>query len=240
MIMRNVKRNSLCVVSFASILLVALFVYSCSTGEHEYADEPETERNELAQSRAFSLGMRNSGNTLIDSIAISDEFWEFEMSSQLLADKFDAYASTLNENEYDALMSNLNNDDFTEEFIKKANLEKELQQMDIAKENLLQHTGFLRLSEKERTQLFMMYAESCEQTKTRSLKTRKEGGDASECEKLKQAAYAQADTDYNNAVVACQNSSSIAYICLTQASARHNRNKEIADIRYKECIQSNK
>lgn len=238
--MRNMKKNSLCVVSFASILLVALFVYSCSTGEHEYADEPETERNELAQSRAFSLGMRNSGNTLIDSIAISDEFWEFEMSSQLLADKFDAYASTLNENEYDALMSNLNDDDYTEEFIKKANLEKELQQMDIAKENLLQHTGFLRLSEEERTQLFMMYAESSEQIKTKSLKTRKEGGDTSECEKLKQAAYAQAKTDYNNAVSACQNSSAASYICITQAAAALRRNERVANKEYEECIQSNK
>lgn len=236
--MRNMKKNSLCVVSFASILLVALFVYSCSTGEHEYADEPETERNELAQSRAFSLGMRNSGNTLIDSIAISDEFWEFEMSSQLLADKFDAYASTLNENEYDALMSNLNDDDYTEEFIKKANLEKELQQMDIAKENLLQHTGFLRMSEEERTQLFMMYAESSEQIKTKSLKTRKEGGDTSKCEKLKEAAYLQAKGDYDNAIATNCSGAGILSACVLIEAAKYNTKKRRADREYEDCINN--
>lgn len=54
------------------------------------------------------------------------------MRSQLLADKFDDYASTLSEQEYNKLMSDLNNDDYAEEFIKTANLEKELQQLGIA------------------------------------------------------------------------------------------------------------
>lgn len=112
--------------------MTALFAYSCSTDEYEYANESKTEKDGFAQSQAFSSGMRNSGNTLIDSIAASDEFWEFTMSSQLLADKFDDYASTLSEQEYNKLMSDLNNDDYAEEFIKTANLEKELQQLGIA------------------------------------------------------------------------------------------------------------
>ena len=74
---------------------------------------------------------------LIDTIATSDEFWEFERNSELLSDKFQAYTSTLSAEEYNKLMENLNDDDYMEEFIGKANLEKELQQMNEAKENLL-------------------------------------------------------------------------------------------------------
>lgn len=69
-------------------------------------------------------------------------FGEFERNSELLSDKFQAYTSTLSAEEYNKLMENLNDDDYMEEFIGKANLEKELQQMNEAKENLLLHTGF--------------------------------------------------------------------------------------------------
>ena len=61
---------------------------------------------------------------LIDTIATSDEFWEFERNSELLSDKFQAYTSTLSAEEYNKLMENLNDDDYMEEFIGKANLEK--------------------------------------------------------------------------------------------------------------------
>ena len=101
---------------------------------------------------------------LIDTIATSDEFWEFERNSELLSDKFQAYTSTLSAEEYNKLTENLNDDDYMEEFIGKANLEKELQQMNEAKENLLLHTGFSKLSEDERMLLFMQYAESREFT----------------------------------------------------------------------------
>lgn len=234
--MQDKKKNSLYVAAFASILLVALFVYSCTTDE--YADNPRTERNGVAQSRAFS-SMKNNGNTLIDSIAASDEFWEFKMCSQLLAEKFNAYTSTLSEKEYDELMSNLNVDEYMEAVIKKANLEKELQQMDDANKNLSERTGFLRLSEDEQSQLFMMYAESNELAKPTFLKTRKEGGDTNKCEKLKQAAYAQAEVDYDKAVTKCKSASS-SQICYTLASAKYIRNKEIADIEYSKCLQNNK
>ena len=68
---------------------------------------------------------------LIDTIATSDEFWEFERNSELLSDKFQAYTSTLSAEEYNKLMENLNDDDYMEEFIGKANLEKELQHISI-------------------------------------------------------------------------------------------------------------
>lgn len=229
----NKKRNSWCMVAFASIAMVALCIYSCSAEEYEDANEQDAAKSEVLQSRAHTLEMRYSGNELIDSVAASDEFWEFIMSSRLLAQKFDAYASTLSNEEYDGLMENLNDDEYTEEFIAKAKLEKELQQVDIASENLLKKTGFTRLSDDERELLFTLFAESSEQT---LLKTRTEGGSTSECEKIKQAAYAQADVDYKNAITKCLSASS-TYTCRIQATAERSKNKDIADINYNECLQ---
>ena len=140
------------VMALACGLVASFFIYSCSTDGY-YSDE--IEKNEVTNTRALSSRMINNGSTLIDSIASSDEFWEFEMSSELLADKFHEYTSTLSEEEYDKLMENLNDDDYVEDFMRKANLENELQQLAKAKENLIQHTGFLRLSADERTQLFI-------------------------------------------------------------------------------------
>ena len=215
-------------------LTAIIIIYSCSTDEY-YIGETQMKENGITNTRALSSRMINDGSTLIDSIASSDEFWEFEMSSELLADKFHEYTSTLSEEEYDKLMENLNDDDYVEDFMRKANLENELQQLAKAKENLIQHTGFLRLSADERTQLFILYAESNELTKVKLLKTREEGGSTSSCEEQKQAAYRQAKADYDNAVANCQNGS-MPSGCLIQAAAKYDRAKDIANKEYKECI----
>lgn len=229
------KKNALFYAIALACSLTAIFItYSCSTDEY-YTDETQMAENGIAKTRGFSSRMLNNENTLIDSIASSDEFWEFEMSSELLADKFHEYTSTLSEEEYDKLMENLNDDDYVEDFMRKANLENELQQLAKAKENLIQHTGFLRLSADERTQLFILYAESNELTKVKLLKTREEGGSTSSCEEQKQAAYKQAKADYDNAIANCQNGS-MPSGCLIQAAAKYDRAKDIANKEYKECI----
>ena len=232
MITKKKKYTLYYVMALACGLVASFFIYSCSTDGY-YSDE--IEKNEVANTRALSSRMINNGSTLIDSIASSDEFWEFEMSSELLADKFHEYTSTLSEEEYDKLMENLNDDDYVEDFMRKANLENELQQLAKAKENLIQHTGFLRLSADERTQLFILYAESNELTKVKLLKTREEGGSTSSCEEQKQAAYKQAKADYDNAIANCQNGS-MPSGCLIQAAAKYDRAKDIANKEYKECI----
>lgn len=215
-------------------LTAIIIIYSCSTDEY-YIGETQMKENGITNTRALSSRMINDGSTLIDSIASSNEFWEFEMSSELLADKFHEYTSTLSEEEYDKLMENLNDDDYVENFMRKANLENELQQLAKAKENLIKHTGFLRLSADERTQLFILYAESNELTKVKLLKTREEGGSTSSCEEQKQAAYKQAKADYDNAIANCQNGS-MPSSCLIQAAAKYDRAKDIANKEYKECI----
>ena len=79
-------RNLSYVIVFACGILATFFIYSCSNDNY-YADETEAGANGIAKTRAFSSRMMNGEYTLIDSIATSDEFWEFEMSSELHAEK---------------------------------------------------------------------------------------------------------------------------------------------------------
>lgn len=233
----NKKQSSIYVITLFGILLTTFFIYSCSTDEYNYTNETATEANSIAKTRSFVSQIWNTGNALIDSVANSDEFYEFERCSEQLADKFSAYTSKLSNEEYDKLMENLNDDEYMEDFIKKANLGEELRQMDEAKKGLLEHTVFLKLSEDERLLLFKQYAEDRQLTRRKLLKTRKEGNsNNSKCEELRQAAYAQAETDYNNAIAKCKAESPTTY-CYTQASAKYDRNNDIANRNYETCIQ---
>ncbi|MCS2766603.1 hypothetical protein NXV33_18495 [Bacteroides thetaiotaomicron] len=67
------------VMALACGLVASFFIYSCSADGY-YSDE--IEKNEVTNTRALSSKMINNGSTLIDSIASSDEFWEFEMSTE--------------------------------------------------------------------------------------------------------------------------------------------------------------
>jgi hypothetical protein len=53
---------------------------------------------------------------------------------------------------------------------------------------------------------------------------------------LRQAAYEQAETDYNNAIAKCKAESPTTY-CYTQALANYRRNQRAADKEYEECIK---
>ena len=227
---KNKKQSSIYIITLFGILLTTFLIYSCSTDEYNYTNETATEVNSIAKTRSLVSQTWNTGNVLIDSVANSDEFYEFERCSEQLADKFSAYTSKLNNEEYDKLMESLNDDEYMEDFIKKANLEEELRQMDEAKKGLLERTVFLRLSEEERLLLFRQYA------KRKILKTRKEGNGNSKCEELRQAAYEQAETDYNNAIAKCKAESPTTY-CYTQALANYRRNQRAADKEYEECIK---
>lgn len=179
--------------------------------------------------------MARQDDTLLDSIALSDEFWEFEMNSQLLVEKFQNYTSTLNEKEYNRLMENLNNDDYVECFIKEANLDNELRNLIIAKENLILHTGFLRLNENEKKLLFIQYEEFRKQTGVKLLKLREEGGGTNSCEQQKEARIRQAKADYNSAIVKCR-VDSLTSPCIIQATAKYKLDKRVAEREYEECI----
>ena len=234
----NKKQISIYVITLFGILLTIFLIYSCSTDEYNYTNETATEVNSIAKTRSLVSQTWNTGNVLIDSVANSDEFYEFERCSEQLADKFSAYTSKLNNEEYDKLIESLNDDEYMENLIEKTNLKEELQQMDEAKNNLFQHTVFLRLSEDERLLLFRQYAESRELTKRRILKTHKEGNGNSKCEELRQAAYEQAKTEYDNAIATnCKNAGPFSP-CYMKESAIYNANKEIADRQYEDCINN--
>lgn len=218
--------------------LIAIFItYSCSNDEYHMDDEMQTTEtvNGPAKARALWAKMPDSGNALIDSIAASDEFWEFKRSTKLLADKFGEATSMLNDEEFDQLAEDLNNDDYAEEFAKRAGLTDALQQVEKAQEELYQNTGFARLSDEERWQLFARYAGSDVPTEAKPMKTRGEGSHMNDCERQKQAAYEQAKTNYENEIDNCKRHSA-SPVCATQAANKYQRDKEVADITYKKCI----
>ena len=237
---KNKKRSSIYVITLFGILLTTFLIYSCSTDEYKYnyANETATEINSIAQTRSLFFQTWNTGNILIDSVANSDEFYEFKRCSEQLADKFSAYTSKLNDEEYDKLMEDLNNDEYVEDFIKKANLEEELRQMDEANKGLRERTVFLRLSEEDRLSLFSLYAKSHEFTKRKILKTRKEGNGNSKCEELRQAAYKQAQTEYENAIATnCKGTGPLSPCCLKE-TAIYKANIRIANKDYENCINN--
>lgn len=232
----KMKKNILYyAVALACGVVTTFFIYSCSSDDF-YSDEMQMDKDGMVTSRALSSRMMNQGETLMDSIAASDEFWEFEMSSQLLAEKFDKYISTLSEEDNDKLMENLNNDEYMKVIMKESNLENELQQMMIAKENLIQNTGFSRLSEDERIQLFTQYAESYKLTEVKLLKTREEGGKNS-CQEQKEKAISEAYRRYNNTIVDCK-ADGLVGLCAMQAAARYNTDKRYAEKDYQECLKN--
>lgn len=225
------RKGNLYAIAFISILVATLFIYSCSNDDYEQ----KAEVNDAVRTQIPSANIANLRNALIDSVANSSEFWEFERSSQLLSDKFMSHTAMWSQEKFDKLMSNMNNDEYMEELIKLADLNNELAQLDKAKENLLQNTVFSELSESERNKLFMQSAESQTLLGRKMLKTPREAG-SDKCEELKQAAYTQAKADYDNAIVQCK-VESIPFTCYAQASAQYNRKKRIADEDYQECKQ---
>ena len=108
----NKKQSSIYVITLFGILLTIFLIYSCSTDEYNYTNETATKVNSIAQTRSLVSQTWNTGNVLIDSVANSDEFYEFERCSEQLADKFSAYTSKLNNEEYDKLMESLNDDEY--------------------------------------------------------------------------------------------------------------------------------
>ena len=87
----NKKQSSIYVITLFGILLTIFLIYSCSTDEYNYTNETATKVNSIAQTRSLVSQTWNTGNVLIDSVANSDEFYEFERCSEQLADKFSAY-----------------------------------------------------------------------------------------------------------------------------------------------------
>ena len=118
----NTMKSISYVIASVCVILTTFFIYSCSNDEY-YADEAQREENGIISTRALSSRTMGIGDTLIDSIAASDEFWEFQLSSELLAQKFDAYVSSLGEEDYDKPMAYLFNIDYIKEFIEVAKRE---------------------------------------------------------------------------------------------------------------------
>lgn len=234
---KNKKQSSIYIITLFGILLTTFLIYSCSTDEYNYTNETATEVNSIAKTRSLVSQTWNTGNVLIDSVANSDEFYEFERCSEQLADKFSAYTSKLNNEEYDKLMESLNDDEYMEDFIKKRIWKKNSDKW-MKLKGLLERTVFLRLSEEERLLLFRQYAKSRELAKRKILKTRKEGNGNSKCEELRQAAYEQAKTEYDNAIATnCKGMGPLSP-CYLKETTVYKANIRIANKDYENCINN--
>ena len=108
--------------------------------------------------------------------------------------------------------------------------------MDKSIDNIFNQTGFLRLSEEERTQLFTQFAESRLQIKMSPLKTRQEGESTSECQKQKKAAVSAAKLKFDNSVSLCGNVPAVAQLCYMNAASVYNFEVRMAEKAYQECI----
>lgn len=232
----NTKRKNILRIFLIAFVceFTAMLVNSCSNDELYTNDAPATEQ-EMAQTHRLISQLSNNRYLLLDSIANSDELLEFKIRSELLAEKFRAYTETLTQEEYDEIMENLNNDEFMEELIDKANLMPELQELDKAVTNLHENTAFLQLSDDEQMWLYEQISEQ-RFNNNRLMKTREEVGNINDCEKQRQEAYKQAETAYQSEIEKCnQNSGSLG--CYTRAMTSYIRMQDLIDIEYSKCIE---
>jgi len=176
-------------------------------------------------------------NTLMDSVTESDEFIDFVDMSEVLSNKTLSYTSTLSQEEFDELMYNLNNDDYMEEFVTKANIKNEILAITKAKEKLLDNADFSNLNETERTKLFL---ETAKRNSPIMLKTRSEIT-SNECDQRRAQDYSWARAQADIALIGCTCLWEIpiaACACYALAMANYANDIRLADRAYEDCMRS--
>ncbi|WP_294628542.1 hypothetical protein [uncultured Bacteroides sp.] len=210
----NFKKVILCLSVFTFIIGMNVVISSCSSDEDG-----------------------STKNTLIDSVAESDEFLDFVEISEALSDKTLSYTSTLSQEEFDELMYNLNNDDYMEEFMAKANIKNEISAMTKAKEKLLYNADFSNLNETERGNLFL---ETAKRNSSIMLKTRSEIT-SNECEQRRAQDYSWARAQADIALIGCTcllEVPAAACVCYALALANYANDIRLADRAYEDCMRS--
>lgn len=210
---------------------MAFGVYGCGNDENDYLMEEPFQLQSSVMTRGMSVGY-----SLVDSVAMSDELWEFKEASDRLAQKFDAYADTLSDEEWEELEAHIEDDDYMEALHNKVDMEKEMRAVDEALDALYTNTGFTRLSEQERSELFAMLAQSNRESGVKPLKVREESERERECKRQRDKAYAEAEKNYYEDLSKCQGR--IDYEkCKAQAASRRRIREKAADKQYKACIE---
>ena len=221
---RHIKR---CAVRLAGVCVLAGAVYGCNQGV--YHDDVE----ELAAGSPGVAGVRSldAGMLLKDSVAYSDELWEFAAASKALMEKYAPYAEALTVEACNSLLERANDDGFMEALWADVNVDKELERLNRAQEALYQRTAYLKLTEAEQAELFCWAMQSGDDWGIPMLKTREETALEKACESARQEAYRIANEIYKKYLENCSTN-----LCKQIAAKRYSASRKAADEAYLDCI----
>ncbi len=219
-------------VCLVLVVCMTCIVYSCNS-EDAFFDETGICEGEV-HTRALSA---RSICTLVDSVAESDEFIDFVMETEALAEKTKAYTKTLSDEEFEELIYNQNNDDYMEDFTKKAGIERNLEQIAKTKTKLVMNEQFIRLTEEERMQLFLG------ETKLNSRVMVKKRSELTEfdCDARRQSDYSWARAKADLGLIGCTCMVEVpiaACLCYALVMANYADDIRQADRAYEDCMRS--
>ncbi len=219
----------------SALVLVACMtciIYSCNS-EDAFFDETGTCKEEI-HTRALSA---RSICTLVDSVAESDEFIDFVMETEALAEKTKAYTKTLSDKAFEELMYNQNNDDYMEDFIKKAGIERDLEQIAKTKTKLVMNEQFVRLTKEEQMQLFLREAKS----NSRVMVKKRSELTEFDCDARRQSDYSWAQAKATLGVIGCTCMVEVpiaACLCYALVMANYADDIRLAERAYNDCMRS--
>lgn len=140
------KRNVLFLSATILIASMSVIISSCSSDE-------DTSDN----------GIRNA---LIDSVAESDEFLDYVFQFELVKSKFTLCINSLNNDELEIFNHNINNDEYIDGFIVKAELSEDVQLLLEYRDRLLSSAFYCKLEDTEKDKLFVDYFNCCSTTRS--------------------------------------------------------------------------
>ena len=144
-----------------SILTVStVFIgYSCTSDEYDFMDN-SSESGLTVMKSTQTLKQRDCRDLLLDSVAESDEFLDNVLEAKLVMSKYCVYVNSLSAIDRDELKYNINDDEYLENFVNKANMLHDMQELIVRRRNLLANAQFGKLDEQEKMELMATFFDS--------------------------------------------------------------------------------
>ncbi|MCD8184635.1 MAG: hypothetical protein LUE99_17945 [Bacteroides sp.] len=219
---------------YRAVLIVStvFVVYSCSS--EGQSNDCQTE-SEIVDEQGFRA-------QLMETVAEENAFLDFKMCSQQLCKQILDHTSAMSREEFDELMYNLNNDDYMEAFINKADIKDGLLLLAKTKEKLVINTDILRLNKTEQTQLFLSFSEKRMRVVIKTRSTECNPYDPVEtCEERRKSDYAWAQGKADLAIIGCTclvEVPVVACLCYAAALANYADDIRLAERAYEDCLKS--
>ncbi|CAG9900314.1 hypothetical protein BOVA604_4079 [Bacteroides ovatus] len=145
----KLKKKVWCMSTLVLVVCMTCIVYSCNS-EDAFFDETGICEGEV---HTHALSAR-SICTLVDSVADSNEFLDYILQFRLVKSKFTLYLNSLDNDELETFNYNINNDEFIDDFIVKAELSEDMQLLIEYRDELLSSMSFCKLKDIEKKELF--------------------------------------------------------------------------------------